>query len=419
MGTVEVSLSRRRFFQRLLLIAGLLLSAALKEPPVSPAPGRGSPAGNPSAASTANPQPAGIPSSGPTPTAATATASSHPHPDRMSRRAEAPPAPEASSSAEPAPDAYEVWRRWLRLVEQRAYQQMPIANALLADRLRSGGGAEIYQEIANLLRDENLLFQVRSQLVELLGEIATPEALALLLDLADQGMESPLYAPALNTISHIGENRWGGRFHEELSPLLEQAWKDAGNTDWPYLMAVTQAIVGIGAPSGMGLLLDTLAGRDSAAASSGETRGKRVAVFQETPKVTNPAAVSVLKRAVTGTEASSLKDSGSTPLEATSTVDPTPVSGTATIESHAPSTQVPAESVFTASSESTDGASAAGLGQTAPSGDPSSGAPAQPAVVPVVIQGLENIGTETALNAIAEISSSYPEIKALLAEPVP
>lgn len=329
----------------------------------------------------------------------------------MDGRVEAPPSPDPAPSSEPArQDAYDLWRRWLRLVEQRAYQQIPIVNAMLAESLRSDGGADIYQEIANLLRDGSLLFQIRSQLVELLGEIGTPEALALLLDLADQGMESPMYAPALNTISHIGENRWGGRFHEELSPLLEQTWKSVESSDWPYLVAVTRAIVGIGAPSGIALLLDTLASRDEKPSSSQESRGKRVVAFTETPKVTNPAAVPVLKGAVVGAGASNPTGARS------SRPEPGSIGNAALAAGGGPylsSSLVPAEPLASPTSPSIDpshGADASGPVQAAPGGD-------QPALLPVVVNSLENIGSEAALNAIQEISLSYPEAKRLLSEP--
>lgn len=398
-------MSRLRISQACLLIAGLLLSSALKEPHFSPASGRGSLPAPPSAASTAiMPEPAD-----PGGQATAAPAPTDP-PSPADGRAEAPSLPDPAPAFEPArQDAYDLWRRWLRLVEQRAYQQIPIVNAMLAESLRSDGGADIYQEIANLLRDVSLPFQVRSQLVELLGEIATPEALALLLDLADQGMESPMYAPALNAISHIGENRWGGRFHEELSPLLEQAWKSMESSDWPYLVAVTQAIVGIGAPSGIGLLLDTLASRDEKPSSSQESRGKRVVAFTETPKVTNPAAVSVLKGAVIDTGASNPTSARSFQPEPGSIGNKSPV-GDGTYLSSA---LVPAESVASSTTPSIDpshGADAAGPAQAAPGGD-------QPALLPVVVDSLENIGSEAALNAIQEISLSYPEAKRLLSEP--
>lgn len=374
------------------------------------------PAGHSSAAPAAPLFPIAYPNSGPA-FPAPAPATSVPPPPARPDTLETPVPPAFPLPAAETPsDAYELWRRWQHLVEQRAYQQIPIANALLADSLRSGDGTAIYQEIANLLRDEGLDFQVRTQLVELLGEIGTPEALGLLLRLADQGMESPLYAPTLNTIGRIGENRWGGRFHEELSPVLEQAWRNAADTDWPYLVAVTRGIVSIGAPSGIGLLLDTLASRDTSPASTAtdQTRRKQVVVFAETPNVTNPAAIPVLKRTVMGPETSAGTALGSSDASSQLNANPAPSQETA------PPVFYPMEPGFGSSAElAGDKAGSTRLDTQMPvaSGNIEPVPPLQPALLPVVVQGLETIGTSTAQGVLAEITQSYPEARSYLVEP--
>lgn len=209
----------------------------------------------------------------------------------------APSAPDGqrppSRSAAPlaGSQAGDIWRQWQRLVAVRAYQQLPIVAADLAESLQAGASWEVYGEIENLLADGNLDFDVRAQLVELLGEIATPDALSILLKVASRGTDSPLYAPALNSIAQIGDNHWGGRFHEELSPLLEDAWQTIGSADHPLLLAVARAIVGIGAPSGMRLMIDSLLGANPMELTKDEVRRKQFVAFTEIPKVTNPAAV--------------------------------------------------------------------------------------------------------------------------------
>lgn len=439
-----------RFFPGLPLlvaVAGVLISPALREPLpalVAEQPGLG--AARPHAAGWARNKPSALPVH----LASAAAAPRHQAPLAQAGT----PAPAAT---ETAPDTYELWRRWLRLVEKQLYQQIPIANALLAESLRSEGGAEIYQEIAGLLRDAGLSYAVRAQLVDLLGEIATPEALALLLELAGQGMESPMYAPALNSLSHIGENRWGGRFHEELSPLLEEAWKTADDRDWPYLVAVTRAIVGIGAPSGIGLMLDTLAGKSADPASSDTGRSKRLAAFTETPKVVNPAAVPVMRQAVTGSSLPSPKSSpgagtslpalasATAPPPAPATTSPAPTapateSPAATAPTTPPATETPApnptdkdatklpppgapaeaDPFFSIAANGTPGTlQPNGLGRfSVTSGkspvagtEPTPGRQGQSTLIPIVIAGLENIGSGDAATAINDIAETFPEAK--------
>ncbi len=441
-----------------MLAAGLLISPALRELPSAPVAER------PSLSAT-QPQATGWARSKPTALPASLTPSAKAPIRPAPLAATEPPTP----AAETAPDTYELWRRWLRLVERQLYQQIPIANALLAEGLRSGSGAEIYQEIAGLLRDAGLSYAVRAQLVDLLGEIATPEALALLLEVAGQGMESPMYAPALNSISHIGENRWGGRFHEELSPLLEEAWKAADDQDRPYLVAVTRAIVGIGAPSGIGLMLDTLAGKSSEPASSDTGRSKRLAAFTETPKVVNPAAVPVMRQAVTGTSQPPAKASpgatASQPAVATAAATipvlaaanpaaeamPTPPvaeSSAAPTQAAPPATEPPAASVADKASTTpltpststkpdpsfsiaANGESASflpnGPGRLIDTSGKSSaastteplGTQGQSTLMPIVVKGLENIGTGDATIAINEIAESFPEAKDYMVEEPP
>lgn len=392
-------------------VMGLLLSPALHEaPPSRPKQPPGPPpVEHTSAAPTAILPPAAASGDG-LPAPAPAVAASRPNqPNRQHQTKTPAPALATPPAAEPPPDTYQLWRRWQHLVEQRAYQQMPIANAQLAESLRNGDGAAIYQEIANLLRDDGLAFQVRTQLVELLGEIGTPEALGLLLRLAEQGMESPLYAPSLNTISHIGENRWGGRFHEELSPVLEQAWKSADNSDWPYLVAITRALVGIGAPSGIGLLLDTLAGKDTASSSTptdDTTRKKQVVAFTETPNVANPAAVTVMKQAVIGTVSPrSLKDGGDAAKVNVTATNP---QGTAAVASN------PTDFTLSGAYLAIPNGDGQATTASTPTGTDPSGSQAQPAIVTVVVQGLENIGTDVSSSALSEIVLIVPDAKTYL-----
>jgi len=204
-----------------------------------------------------------------------------------------PPVPRADPSVQAEARPAELWQQWQRLLSGNALQQLPILNALLAESLRSHADAVVYGEISSLLGAPDLSLQAKSLLIDLLGEAATPEALQLLLEAASEGSRSPLYGPSLNTISHIGDNHWGGRFHEELSAVLEQAWSgDIGEA--ALVRAITRAIVAVGSPSGIQMLLDTLAGRGSVDDSMEVLRSKQIAVFKELPKVSNPAAMSTL-----------------------------------------------------------------------------------------------------------------------------
>lgn len=318
-----------------------------------------------------------------------------------------------SSPPNPIPSfesAHDLWQKWqYLLLEKKAYQQMPILNARLAVQLRKGGGANIYEDIRNLLINNDLEVTIRAQLIELLGEIATPKALALILESAQQGIQSPLYGPALHTVSRIAENHWGARFHPELSPLLERAWRTSDDlTDESYIRAIGQAMATIGTPGSVVALLDTLLNNPSASLTNDIIR-KKIA-FSEIPKITNPAAVPVLKQAVLATNANTassekISDSPSNEIpyhlsgarsessRALRVVDSTYSDKAAELPAH--------QEVATTEISTVEGPILASVGTELSH---------QPALVSVVLEGLKNIATQEAMDAVLEIHSHYPTI---------
>lgn len=208
-----------------------------------------------------------------------------------------PPAPGAAN-AEPTPAPAglpaQLWQRWEKALARGDFQQNAIIASLLAEQLRQYPDAGVYQAIDNALRQPGLAVAGKSAVIDLLGEIATPEALAQLIDIAQAGADSPLYISALQAISRIGDNRWDGRFHEELSPDLEAAWLDMAVVDSAHVGAIARALATIGAPSGVELLLQALAAPAKTAALEETARLKQATAFSMIPAVRNPAAVEVL-----------------------------------------------------------------------------------------------------------------------------
>ncbi|TAN46452.1 MAG: hypothetical protein EPN21_20425 [Methylococcaceae bacterium] len=212
--------------------------------------------------------------------------------------AKAGPAVSGPDAAEPAPPPgglpAQLWQRWEKALARGDFQQNAIVGSLLAEQLRQYPDAGVYQAIGNALRQSDLPVAGKSAVIDLLGEIATPEALAQLIDIAQNGADSPLYISALQVISRIGDNRWDGRFHEELSPDLEAAWVDMAVADPAYAGAIAKALATIGAPSGVELLFQALAAPGKATASDETARLKQTTAFSTIPAARNPAAVDVL-----------------------------------------------------------------------------------------------------------------------------
>lgn len=188
----------------------------------------------------------------------------------------------------------QLWQYWKMLLNRSEFQQIPIIGALLAERLRKHPDPVVYQSIASLLLQPNVSVENKAIVLDLLSEIATPDSLGQLIDLAKQGEDFPLYILVLQAISRIGDNRWDGEFHEELSPTLEAAWSNPENSDQAFLSAVGNAIAAVGAPEGVDQLLLTVSGSDNGKVTEETNRIKQEVAFDVIPQVRNPDAVEVL-----------------------------------------------------------------------------------------------------------------------------
>lgn len=206
-------------------------------------------------------------------------------------------------------NALQLWKYWKVLFKQSDLQQIPIVNTLLAEKLRKQPQPEIYQNIGALLQDPGLSIELKALLLDLLTEIATPAALAQLIDMVNSSMDSPLYAFLLQALSRIGDNRWNGQFHEELSPMLQAAWSDPPIADESFITAVGTALANVGAPAGIEQLLDSVAGKDSytgylKTGQDGEIDRikQQVAYHMLADEVHNPNAIDVLNDCLNNAE---------------------------------------------------------------------------------------------------------------------
>ncbi|MDP2902267.1 MAG: HEAT repeat domain-containing protein [Methylovulum sp.] len=214
-----------------------------------------------------------------------------------------PTAPNGQHNQTPA----QLWQQLKMLLGQSDFQQIPIIGTLLAERLRQHPDPDVYQSIADLLLQPDVPVENKAILLDLLADIATPKSLAQLINLAEQGTDFPLYLLVLQVISRIGDNRWDGKFHEELSPVLETAWSNPGITDPAFLGAIGKAIAAVGAPEGVNQLLQTVSGSNTDNATEETNRIKQTVAFDAIPQVRNPDAVEVLsiwfKQELLGTSA--------------------------------------------------------------------------------------------------------------------
>lgn len=200
------------------------------------------------------------------------------------------PSTQVDASAKPM----QIWQNLATRLAHADFQQIPIISADLAEVLRKYPDARVYDGITGLILQPGLSAEKKAVLLDLLAEIATPESLGQLLTLAKQDLNSPLYVLAIQAISRIGDNRWDGRFHEELSPVLETAWSNTDVKDPVYFKAVGKAIAEVGAPTGISQLLLTVSGANKDEEPEDINRIKQEVAFTVTADVSNPNAISTL-----------------------------------------------------------------------------------------------------------------------------
>jgi hypothetical protein len=197
-----------------------------------------------------------------------------------------------------------LWRQWRSSLGNAKTQEerdgFDILGSALAKSLQheqdGGIGKSVYGDLAELLRQPAIPQDQKEHIIALLGEIATPEALSILIDAAKNSSGNPAFRGLLlGAIEGIGNNRWDDRFHPELSPVAEQAWNRTPETDGPLLQATALTLARTGHPDGVAALLKAAEGsqlRDGML--QGGTLKARIAV-EALPETRNPDALPVLK----------------------------------------------------------------------------------------------------------------------------
>lgn len=182
----------------------------------------------------------------------------------------------------------ELFRIWIVTahIEHDSAKHMLVGELLAQALQSSGNSAQAYDEIKAFVTDNTNSLKERCLMIHILGLTATNPALSILLENAKNASAKEQIQISLQEIGSIGEKRWGGRFHEELSPQLESAWKISTNlvtTD-----AIALAIGQIGADSGVRLLIS------SALARSQEEGSVTLSAERGLLEVRNPSANAVL-----------------------------------------------------------------------------------------------------------------------------
>jgi hypothetical protein len=151
--------------------------------------------------------------------------------------------------------------------------KLELIASTLSGRLRESNNdeARVLSKISDFIKERNQDDFLRWNLIEALGKAATPGALKVLLELVQSAEVSNELKPYLmSQIGNVGDILWGGTFHQELAPPLEQGWKQAeGDESARNVIAI--ALAKVGAPSSIEILIKEVAAGGRTISEFGQT----------------------------------------------------------------------------------------------------------------------------------------------------
>lgn len=184
-----------------------------------------------------------------------------------------------------AASLFKLWIESDRIEHDRLKQRL--VGELLARtlRLKEDDTDSVYSAMKDYLSEKTNSLKSRSMLLGVLGNSATPDSLNLLLIAATSSSLSDISQYAIQQIQTTAAEHWDGRFHEELSPAIEQVWRTSTN---PGLVQVAaMAIATIGSPEGTRALVVV-------AETGAKDDFRTQAASQALLHITNPDAAPVL-----------------------------------------------------------------------------------------------------------------------------
>jgi len=187
-------------------------------------------------------------------------------------------------------DLASIFRMWIeaRHVDDDLMKQASLGSALAYVMRERMPSPDLLEQIRAFIADSSNSINERAQLLAALGRAATKESMDVLIQAATTLSDKQMRQAAFEQIRSAGAyaQRGDGAFHEELSPALEQVWRES--QDQGLLPSIAVAMAKVGAPSGIELLLSS--------ALDGSPNDLRTQVAQRSllQEVLNPHAVPTL-----------------------------------------------------------------------------------------------------------------------------
>ena len=137
--------------------------------------------------------------------------------------------------------------------EERGTEKMFFIESFLSEKLNAERESEVYNKISKVLADSKESLETKENLLVILGGAESLQALKILLDFRKVASDASLKESAATAIGKMGNSRYTGDFVEELSPLLEETWRNS--EDITFFPTLASTLARVGAPSGVELLI--------------------------------------------------------------------------------------------------------------------------------------------------------------------
>lgn len=195
----------------------------------------------------------------------------------------------------------QILNAWLELAHDKEdIGKLEAVSRILSNSLHSDDPHEAeYAQLKAFAFDSSGDTEQKLAAIRLLGRIATPNSLAILLDLFHQNPDPTIQEAVLAQIKHTADERWEGRSHMELSPLLETEFSKTDSNSKEFQI-LASSISKIGAPTGINLLLENILTQSlTKSRSAGIDDDPTAYLIAVLKKVDNPANIPMLKKNLT------------------------------------------------------------------------------------------------------------------------
>lgn len=152
-------------------------------------------------------------------------------------------------------------QEWPQVVARQDPDELPAFISVFAEALRAAGDAALYRALAETLQDPLATPAAKAAVMTLLGRAATPEAVAILIEVQADGLAGDALAETLReSIREAASALIDGQPNWDLSPVLEGAWRGRAPLTPADRAVLAQGLGELSTAAGTRALLETLDG---------------------------------------------------------------------------------------------------------------------------------------------------------------